>query len=40
MYYASMQEVLGVLYNVSRDYPSAVAAFQQALGSRPDDYGY
>ncbi|GBG26205.1 Peroxisomal targeting signal 1 receptor [Hondaea fermentalgiana] len=34
-----VQEVLGVLYNVSRDYNSAVLAFKKALNSRPDDYG-
>jgi peroxin-5 len=30
--------VLGVLYNVSRDYDSAVEAFQRALVHRSDDY--
>mmetsp|Transcript_12240 Transcript_12240/g.19777 ORF Transcript_12240/g.19777 Transcript_12240/m.19777 type:complete len:610 (-) Transcript_12240:40-1869(-) len=34
-----VQEVLGVLYNVSRDYNSAVVAFKKALNARPDDYG-
>ncbi|MAJ97150.1 MAG: hypothetical protein CMI56_00860 [Parcubacteria group bacterium] len=31
-------EVLGVLYNVSRDYDSAINAFRQALERRPKDY--
>ena len=30
--------VLGVLYNVSRDYDSAVEAFQRALVNRQNDY--
>ena len=30
--------VLGVLYNVSRDYDSAVEAFQRAIVHRQDDY--
>ena len=33
-----MQVVLGVLYNVSRDYDSAVNAFQSAVRTRPGDY--
>lgn len=33
-----VQVVLGVLYNVSRDYDQAVTAFKKALGSKPDDY--
>lgn len=35
---AQVQEVLGVLYNVSRDYSSAVTAFKKALNAKPDDY--
>ena len=35
---ARAQIVLGVLYNVSRDYDSAIAAFQKALHAKPDDY--
>ncbi len=30
--------ILGVLYNVSRDFDSAVASLRQALSLRPDDY--
>jgi len=33
-----VQIVLGVLYNVSRDYDSAASAFRRALNTRPDDY--
>jgi len=33
-----VQEVLGVLYNVSRDYASATQAFRRALTARPNDY--
>ena len=33
-----VQVVLGVLYNVSRDYDSAVNAFQSAVRTRPGDY--
>ena len=33
-----VQIVLGVLYNVSRDYDSAASAFRKALNTRPDDY--
>lgn len=35
---ADVQEVLGVLYNVSRDYESAIIAFDNATSHRPDDY--
>jgi len=34
----SVQEVLGVLFNVTRDYSSASAAFRKAVDARPDDY--
>ena len=30
--------VLGVLYNVSRDYDSAAEAFRRALEARPNDH--
>jgi hypothetical protein len=33
-----LQVVLGVLYNVSRDYDSAVPAFREALRLRPGDH--
>jgi peroxin-5 len=33
-----VQEVLGVLYNVSRDYASATKAFRSALEQKPEDY--
>lgn len=33
-----VHEVLGVLYNVSRDYDSAVKAFKNAVNFKPDDY--
>ena len=33
-----VQVVLGVLYNVSRDYDSAVNAFKSAVQTRPGDY--
>ena len=35
---AGVHEVLGVLYNVSKDYDSAIGAFQEAVNMRPDDY--
>ena len=35
---ADLHAVLGVLYNLSRDYPAAVAAFEAALQLRPTDY--
>jgi peroxin-5 len=35
---AEVQQVLGVLYNVSREYGAAALAFKRALGARPDDY--
>ena len=35
---AGVPEVLGVLYNVSKDYDSAIGAFQEAVNMRPDDY--
>merc|ERR1712151_489308 len=33
-----VQEVLGVLYNVSNDYDHAVEAFKTAISRKPDDY--
>ena len=33
-----VQEVLGVLYNVSRDYGAAAACFERAAGLRPDNH--
>jgi len=33
-----VQEVLGVLYNVSRDYNSAVSCFKKAIDSKPDHH--
>ena len=36
---ADVQEVLGVLYNVSRDYGTAAKAFRAALDQKPDEYG-
>ena len=30
--------MLGVLYNLARDYPAAVAAFEAAIQLRPTDY--
>eukprot|EP00510_Aplanochytrium_minuta_P000980 CAMPEP_0184014004 /NCGR_PEP_ID=MMETSP0954-20121128/5367_1 /TAXON_ID=627963 /ORGANISM="Aplanochytrium sp, Strain PBS07" /LENGTH=553 /DNA_ID=CAMNT_0026294335 /DNA_START=215 /DNA_END=1873 /DNA_ORIENTATION=- len=33
-----VQQVLGVLFNVSRDYERAVKAFRSALNHKPDDY--
>jgi len=35
---ADLHGVLGVLHNLSRDYPKAVAAFERALQLRPEDY--
>ena len=35
---ADVQVVLGVLYNVSRNFEGAVEAFQAASAARPDDY--
>ncbi|KAL9187424.1 hypothetical protein ACHAXT_001527 [Thalassiosira profunda] len=35
---ADVHEALGVVYNVSRDYDAAAAAFRRALAVRPDDY--
>mmetsp|Transcript_34870 Transcript_34870/g.44012 ORF Transcript_34870/g.44012 Transcript_34870/m.44012 type:complete len:599 (+) Transcript_34870:73-1869(+) len=35
---AHVQTVLGVLYNVSKDYDSAVEAFRTCVGLKPDDY--
>ncbi len=33
-----VQEVLGVLYNVSEDYDSAAVAFKKAIEAKPNDY--
>lgn len=33
-----VHEVLGVLFNVTRDFSSASAAFRKAVDARPDDY--
>ena len=33
-----VHEVLGVLFNVTRDYSSASAAFRKAVAARPDDH--
>lgn len=35
---ADAHVVLGVLYNVSRDYDSATEAFRRALEARPNDH--
>jgi Flp pilus assembly protein TadD len=35
---ADLHAVLGVLHNLSRSYPEAVASFEAALRMRPDDY--
>ena len=35
---ADLHAVLGVLYNLARDYPAAVAAFEAAIKLRPTDY--
>lgn len=35
---ADLHAVLGVLYNLSRSYPEAIASFREALRLRPDDY--
>ncbi|KAG3109219.1 hypothetical protein PI125_g11129 [Phytophthora idaei] len=35
---SDVQVVLGVLYNVSKDYDAAVASFKTATDSRPDEY--
>ena len=35
---ADLHAVLGVLYNLSRSYPEAVASFEAALRLRPEDY--
>jgi hypothetical protein len=35
---AAVNEVVGVLYNASKDYSSAVGAFERALAVRPNDY--
>ncbi|RQM11590.1 hypothetical protein DD237_008429 [Peronospora effusa] len=36
---SDVQVVLGVLYNVSKDYDAAVESFKAATDSRPDEYG-
>lgn len=36
---AGVHEVLGVLFNVTRDYNSAVSAFKKAVSIHPDSYG-
>lgn len=38
LFWWRVQVVLGVVYNVSQDYDSAVEAFEKALQARPDDY--
>ena len=35
---ADVHIVLGVLYNLSREYDKAIAAFEQALKLKPQDY--
>ena len=35
---ADVHTVLGVLYNLSREYDNAIAAFQKALELKPKDY--
>ncbi|CAH0476760.1 unnamed protein product [Peronospora belbahrii] len=35
---SNVQVVLGVLYNVSKDYDAAVESFKEATDSRPDEY--
>ena len=35
---ADLHAVLGVLYNLSRSYPEAMASFEASLRLRPDDY--
>jgi tetratricopeptide (TPR) repeat protein len=35
---SGVQEVLGVLYNVSKDYEAAVKAFRKAQSARPNDH--